>query len=134
MNRQAARELAASTLTALGIFHAVYDAAQRTLGGESPIAIVQSKGTQYVDLTRGTHDQVRHRLNVGIYVRCDLGNEAAAEDQLDSLAETTIDTLAALSDFEVGESDAAAESASLRLVDGVLYRYERIPLTYSEFL
>lgn len=134
MNRQQARELAATTLTGLGTFAHVYDGARRSLDGTSPIAIVLSKGTQIQRLTRSTaHDEAIHTLSINLFVRCDEGNEATCEDTLDQLVESAqiaLDTAG----FLVGASDSAPEGNPLRLSDGVLYRQETIPITYEEYI
>ena len=133
MNRQQAREAARTALDALGTYQAVYEGARRVLDGMSPIATVLSKGSAYVDLTRGSNDEERHRLSVTLYVRCDEGSEDTAEDQLDGLVEAALTTLASAG-FVVEESDSAPEGAPLRNIDGVFYRVERIPIVHREFI
>ena len=134
MNRQQARELAATTLTNLATYASVYDGARRTLPGTSPIAMVLSKGSQIQRLSRSTaHDEAIHTLSITIFVRCDEGSEATCEDTLDQLVESAqiaLDTAG----FLVGASDSAPEGNPLRLADGVLYRQETIPITYEEYI
>ncbi len=133
MNRQAARELAATTLSNLSTYALVAEGARRVLNGVSPVAIVLSKGTRIIDLTRDTHNEAVHRVNVTIYVRCDDGQEDATEDALDTLAEAAAVALRSAG-FLVGESDAAPDSAPLRNIDSQLYRCEVIPLVFEEWL
>jgi hypothetical protein len=66
-------------------------------------------------------------------VRCDDGNEDVVEDTLDQLAEAAAVAFRAAGLF-VGESDAVLEGAPLRIIDGVLYRAERIPLQVEEYI
>jgi len=133
LNRQQARELAASTLSSLATYALVAEGARRKLGGVSPVAIVLSKGTQIVQLTRDTHNEAVHRLSVTVYVRCDEGGEDAAEDNLDTLAEAAAVALKNAG-FLVGESDASPEGSPLRLIDGAYYRAEVLVVQYEEWL
>jgi hypothetical protein len=83
MNRQQARELAVSTLTALTTYQSVYEGARRKFEGLSPIACVLSKSLQVFPEAAAVFSG-RIRLTCSIYVRCDEGGEDTAEDQLDS--------------------------------------------------
>lgn len=130
MNRQQARELAASTLTALSTYQAVYEGVRRTFGGISPVACVLSKSLQIIPVARDVF-QGLPKLSITVYVRCDDGGEDAAEDQMDSLIEAAIVAFKNAG-FTVGESDSAPEGAPLRNIDGVFYRAETIPLTMEE--
>jgi len=134
MNRQSARENVATLLTGLGTYALVSDGARRKLGGVSPVAIVLSKGTQVQRLTRSTSNDLNvHTLSLTLYVRCDDGSEASCEDTLDQLV---IAACAALdtAGYLVGASDSAPEGNPLRIIDGVFYRQEVIPVTFEEYL
>ena len=130
MNRQAARELAATTLTNLGTYEAVYEGARRVFKGLSPVAAVLSKSLRVAPIASAMWEGIP-RVSVTIYVRCDDGGEDAAEDQLDSLVEAA---MAALKNagFFIGESDSAPEGAPLRNIDGTFYRVEQVIINVEE--
>lgn len=130
MNRQAARELAATTLTNLGTYQAVYEGARRKFGGISPVASILSKSLQIVPEAADVFSG-RIGITATIYVRCDEGTEDTTEDQLDTLVEAALTALKNAG-FLMQASDSAPENAPLRNVDGVYYRVEQLLLTYEE--
>jgi len=138
MDRTAARALAASTLAATGAYTVgadvhVYQGGLGDFGGQSPVAVVTSRSLGLEAIARDLYE-VTNGLSVSIYVRKADGATGAAD------AEATLDTLVrdaavALHEtgyFLVGESSAAPDGFPLRLIDTVLYRVERIPLTVLE--
>lgn len=132
ITRQQARENAKTALDALARFSAVYKSPRRTFGKASPVAVVSSRSLRIVDLTRDLHDQEDQGLYVSLYVRADDGQEDAAEDTLDQLIVAAGDALRDAG-FAIGESDAAPDGAPLRNIDGVFYRVERFPVTYTDY-
>lgn len=130
MNREQARELAATTLTGLGTYQAVYEGARRKFGGISPVAVILSKGLQITPIAAALWEGIP-RLSATIYVRCDEGAEDTAEDQLDTLVEAAMVAFKNAG-FLVDASDSAPEGAPLRNIDGVFYRAEIIPLHVEE--
>jgi len=133
MNRQQARELARTTLAGLSspvVYEAVYEGTRRTFGGISPVACVLSKSLRIYPIASAMWEGIP-RLTVAIYVRAEIGDEDAAEDQLDGLVEAALVALKNAG-FFVGESDSAPENAPLRNIDGKFYRVELIPINVEE--
>jgi hypothetical protein len=124
MDRKQARALAKTTLEGTGSYALVVSGPVRKLGGKSPAAAIISKG---LDLSFDARDEwtLSGEVLISIYVRCTIGDEEAAEDQLDNL---TTGAALALRDagFTHMTSDATPESAPLRDLDGVFYRVERL--------
>lgn len=134
MTRTDDRAQAAATLTALGLFQAVYAAPRRSFDGLSPIASVISAGMTPGTATRGRSvGSLDYRLSVAIYVRADSGAEAAAEDLLDRVTQAAVLALAGAG-FAVAGADAAPDGTPLRLIDGIPYRAERITISREEYL
>jgi len=133
MTRRAKREAIVTLLTDSGAFDAVKDGAARTFDGQSPVAVVLSRGMELVNLSRGLGgDELRHRLSVTLYIRCTSGQEADAEAALDDLVEATV-LLLRDAGYGVPGTDAAPADAPLRIVDGTIYRVERIDVTIEEY-
>lgn len=138
--RSEARALAKQTLIALGDYtvsdggsgtlNLVFTGSPESFAGLSPVAIVTSRSMQLTAIARSLYE-VASGVTVSIYVRHgpSTAESEAAEDQLDSLTRRAIVALHATGVFTVGESNAAAEGAPNRMIDGVLYRVERIPLS-----
>jgi hypothetical protein len=134
MSRQSERERVLGIVQALGLFGAVVDGAVTTLGGQSPVAGVLSAGLGGIGGVRSRLvDGWRYRFAVTIYILCSPGGEAAAEDTLDTLVVAVAAALAGAGFGEI-ESDAAAEGAPLRSINGKLYRAERLTVTSQEFI
>ena len=131
MSRQSQREAVKAAITGLG-FTDTYEGARRTFGGRSPVAVILSRSYAILDLTRDGHDQVDIGLTVTIYVRADQGAEDTAEDRLDQLVVSVADALRDAG-FTVGESDSAPDNAPLRNIDGIYYRAERLPVSFTEY-
>ena len=128
--RQSAREAAAAALSALNRFYAVKPHAVRALGGQSPLAVAVGRRQRLEGGVRGGAPSLADcDLLLTLYVRCDLGTEADAENLLDTLTSESLVALAAAG-FEVGETEAMPSNAILHDYDGILYRVERVPLTW----
>jgi hypothetical protein len=133
MSRKTVREAVVSALTASARFQQVYDGPARSVGGQSPVAIVLSLGTETQDLTRGERGGWRqHTISVGIYIGCASGQEADAEDALDEIVQATITDLHAAG-YGVPGTDAGSDLKPLYDIDGALYRGERIRATIEEY-
>ena len=128
MNRKAARALAKTTLTGLGTFQAVLQGAPDSFGGQSPVAVVTSRALELEQVTRRQYT-VTNGLTISIYVIRAAADGEATEDTLDDLVEAAAVALHNTGSFEVGQSDAGTAGAPNRLIDGKIYRLERIPLT-----
>ncbi len=136
MQRAAARALAKTTLDATSAYTLVAQGALASFDGKTPVAIVTSRTMRLEMVTRAI-GTIANGLYISIYVRKDEGaaGAEAAEDQLDTLVRQAVIALEGLNDgdtFEVGETDAAPDGFPLRLIDGVPYRVERIPVTVLE--
>lgn len=131
MSRSAARAAAAAALTATGDYQAVLQGAVRNFQKQSPVAVVISRSLSHVREARALGTTTAGLL-ISVYVRVEVGDESAAEDQLDDLVETAVAELADAG-FEIDQSDATPESAPLRLIDGVAYRVERVPIRMEEY-
>jgi len=145
MDRTAARSLAASTLAATGAYTVgadvhVYQGSLGSFEGVSPVAVVTSRALGLEIIARGdaAHPagmyEVTNGLSVSIYVRKADGATGAADAEatLDTLVRDAAVALHATGYFLVGESSAAPDGFPLRLIDTVLYRVERIPLSVLE--
>lgn len=110
-------------------FVAVYKSPRRTLDGQSPVAIVSSAGLTARTMTRGGGvDELEYRLLATLYVRCDGDADAdAVESVLDDFTRATAVALVNAG-YQVDATDANAEGAPLRLIDGELYRVERLDI------
>lgn len=124
MNRADVRALAATTLAALDLFQQVYRAPRRTLDGESPVALILSQTLGIDEEARGLYT-VAQGISLTIYVRCDPGSEAAAEDQLDAIVAAAVLALRAAGLTLTG-SDSSPDGAPLRDIDKTYYRVERL--------
>lgn len=131
MNRKAARQLAKTTLQGLGLFHTVFAAPVRKLGGISPVAMLSGLSIQDELIGRGTHQQP-HTINLIIYVRNDAGNEETAENLFDDLALAVIAPLRAAG-FSIDPSNSEPYGAVLNEIDGFFYRAERFPLRHTDY-
>lgn len=133
MSRRTIRENIVSLLSSSGNFDQVKDGAARTFDARSPVVVVLSRGTEMRDLTRGRRGgQLTYRYSATLYIRCDSGQEADAEDALDALSAATI-VLIRDAGYGVPGTDAAPDSAPLRIIDGTLYRAERIDIETEEY-
>jgi hypothetical protein len=134
VSRRSERERVLGIVQGLGLFGAVVDGAVTTLGGQSPVAGVLSGGLTGIGGVRSRlADGYRYRFLVTIYILCQPGSEAATEDTLDTLVEAVAAALIG-GGFGDVESDAAAEGAPLRIIDGKLYRAERLAVTSQEMI
>ena len=138
MDRTAARALAAATLSATGAYTVgadvnVFQGSLDHFEGRSPIAVVTSRALGLEAIARDLFT-VTSGLSVSIYVRKPDGAAGAAdaETALDTLVRAAAIALHETGSFEVGESNAAPDGFPLRLIDQVLYRVERLPLTVLE--
>lgn len=133
MSRRTFREAVVSALTTGARFGLIKEGAARSFDAATPVAVVTSAGTQLINLTRGLGgDERRYEVSVSLYIRCEAGQEADAEDALDALSEATITDLQALG-YGVPGTDAAPADAPLRIIDGTLYRVERLRVTTQEY-
>jgi len=118
----------------------VYQGSLTTFDGVSPVAVVTSRALGLEIIARGdaAHPagmfEVTNGLSVSIYVRKADGATGAADAEatLDTLVRDAAVALHATGSFLVGESNAAPDGFPLRLIDQVLYRVERLPLTVLE--
>lgn len=136
MNRSQARALARSVLVASGDYPAatalIADGPLDTFDGRSPVAVITSRS---MDVTFDARDEwtLQSGILVSIYVLREAGQAAAVEDRLDDLVRNALTALIETEAFEaIGPSDAFAESAPIRRIDGKSYRVERIPLRADE--
>jgi hypothetical protein len=127
MDRHAARGAAVAALVATGSYALVTGGAPDDFAGQSPVAVVTSKSIKLEIIARDLFE-VTNGLVVSLYVRRDAGDEEATETLLDELALAAVLALHATGVFYVEQSDAFAEGSPNRIVDGVVYRVERIPL------
>ena len=134
MSRKGKRESIRGALAGLGTFAAVYKGARRKFNGLSPVATILSRGEESHFETRGATapDWQTFRYVVTIFVRADEGAEETAEDTLDDLRESIGPALMAIG-CVLGESDAEPLGFSLRNIDGVFYRVEKIPIHIEEY-
>lgn len=128
MNRKAARTLAKTTLTALGSFQAVLHGAPDSFGGQSPVALITSRSLELTEIARDLYT-VTNGITVSIYVVRAAASGEATEDTLDDLVAAAAAALHSTGVFVVGQSDAGTAGTPSRLIDGKIYRLERIPLT-----
>jgi hypothetical protein len=138
MSRQAERERAAAILGSLGggtpVFPTIFEGAVRSLAGSAlPAISLISAGTEVLPGTRGGVAGLAYRYAASIYVSCEIGTEAAAEDLIDSLSGVAAAALAGTAGFTDINSDAGAQGAPLRAIDGVVYRVERITFTREDY-
>jgi len=133
MDRTQARQLAHQVLEATDGYDRVFDGPADSFDAQSPIAVITSKSIGATFDAREVWS-IESGILVSIYVRRDPGTDAAAaaEDQLDSLVVSAVRGLIATGDFDIGPSDAFAENAPVRIIDGTPYRVERIPLRVSD--
>ena len=131
MDRKTARREAQQALERLLRFEQVYRAPRRSFDGQSPIALVLSQRLEVESVAR---DEVNTPagITVSLYVRCDVGDEDAAEDELDELTREAALALVTAG-FTLQPSDAAPEGAPLRNIDGTFYRVERLPLRVEHY-
>jgi hypothetical protein len=133
MSRRAERERVITSLNTAARFDVVGDGPIQTFDKRSPCAIVLSAGSEYTDLSRGFGgDVATHRILVTVYIRCDAGTEAAAEDALDDLVQDTITDLRAVG-FRVPGTNARPQNSAVRVIDGTLYRVEQIEVATEEY-
>jgi hypothetical protein len=124
MNRSDARALAIQILEATGSYTRVIAGPARKFAGVSPVAVVISRG---LNLTMDAREEwtLSGDIQVSIYVRCAVDDEAATEDRLDDLVRTAALALRDAGFVQIS-SDALPESAPLRSIDTVFYRVERL--------
>lgn len=128
MNRATARASVATALAGAG-FDLIVQGAPDSFGGKAKVAVITSAGTERVQLARDTSEDV-HSLIVSIYVQRVANAGAAVEDSLDTLTLATITAIDALDRSIVfARSDAGANGAPNRRIDGQMYRVERIGFT-----
>jgi len=134
MSRQSERERAGSVLAGLGTaLPAIYEGAVRSLAGSAlPAAALLSGGLSEIPGTRGGVAGYEYRLSATLYVACEVGGEAAAEDTLDGLTYAVGTALAAAGYRDI-RADASPDGAPLRAIDGRVYRVERISFTTQEY-
>lgn len=133
MNRTAARAAIAATLDALDLFAVVMHGTPDSFEGQSPVAVISSTSMLGGRLTRGVLD-VASGMTVSIYVQRPAGGESATEDTLDALTLATITALLTSGDMIPHQSDASPGGAPSRIIDGLVYRVERIPVTLTKNL
>jgi hypothetical protein len=125
-----------AALTATNAFATVVTGLPKTFDGKSPIAAVRSQSYAYVRESRGRVGYI-YGLAVTIYVADASGTPQAVEDRLDSLVATTAVALSALapsgddSSISVGPSAPPDGQVLQVTADGVIYRAERIPVTWE---
>ena len=131
MDRKAARQLARSVIEATDGYALICDGPPDKFAKKSPVCVITSKS---IGVTFDARDEwtIESAILVSIYVQRVSGKEDAAEDQLDDLVRQAVLALLATGEFSIDRSDAFAENAPLRDIDGVLYRVERIPLRVAE--
>ncbi len=133
MNRTQARALAKRVLDESDGYDRIFDGPTDSFDAKTPIAVITSKS---IGATFDARDSwsIESGVLVSIYVRRDPGAAAAAavEDQLDRLVDSAVRALIATGAFDIGPSDAFAENAPTRIIDGTPYRVERIPLRVAD--
>lgn len=128
MNRSAARAAVATALSGAG-FDLIVQGAPETFGGKAKVAVITSAGTERAQLGRGTSEDI-NSIVVSIYVQRVASAGAAVEDSLDALTLATITAIDAMdSSIVFARSDAGANGAPNRRIDGQMYRVERIGFT-----
>ena len=128
MTRASARAAVAAALSGAG-FDLIVQGAPESFGGKANVAVITSAGSERRQLARAISDDT-HRITVSIYVQRAASGGAAAEAALDAFNAATIAAIDALSPTIVfAQSDAGAQGAPNRRIDGRMYRLERITFT-----
>ena len=128
MTRASMRAAVASALSGAG-FDLIVQGAPESCGGKANVAVITSAGSERRQLARAISDDA-HRITVSIYVQRAANGGAAAEAALDAFSAATIAAIDALSPTIVfAASDAGAQGAPNRRIDGQMYRLERIVFT-----
>lgn len=130
MNRTAGRQQIVAALESLSLFAAVLSGTPSSFGGKTPVAVVSSTSMLGGLVTRGVI-QIVNAWTVSIYVQRPAQTEEATEDALDTLTLSTILALLQAGDFAPQQSDASAGGSPNRIIDGFVYRVERIPVTLA---
>lgn len=133
MNRTDARAQIAATLDALDLFAVVMHGTPDSFEGQSPVAVISSTSMLGGLLTRGVLE-VASGMTISIYVLRPAGSEGATEDALDALTLAVIAALLTGGDMVPHQSDASPGGAPSRIIDGLVYRVERIPVTLANNL
>ncbi len=128
ISRKTARAKIGTLLSAITTFVAVYDHQVKDFGGKSPVAMVYSDGTQ---TDRPAYARQRHRYIVELWWK--RSDDAATEDYIDDLANSVrqklIDNDALDGFWEDLTFDEAGSEMDYIILDGVLYRRERLTVT-----
>lgn len=127
MDRATARTFAQTVLEALGLFQSVVQGPSDSFGGASPVAVITSRSMRLDDVARELYT-VDNGISVSIYVRRD-PDPVGAEAKLDDLTLAAMVALHITGAFDIGESNADPAGGYQRVIDGVVYRIERIPLS-----
>jgi hypothetical protein len=137
MDRTTGRTLAKSTLTATGLFGAVYLSEPESFGGYNPIAVVHSKSLAMLQDARGDFAGPAE-IYITIYLRrmrdATDADKDAIEASLDSLTRAAMRALweafyTAADNLQLGPSETGYPAREL---DSSTYRMERFAVRFDD--